>query len=40
MSVKVTRHWQLSEDGESLTVDITIDGPRGVRKSRRVYARK
>lgn len=40
VNFKITRHWQLSEDGKTLTVDMTVEGPRGARKSKRVYARK
>jgi hypothetical protein len=39
-TLKVTRHWQLSDDGKTLTVDMTLDGPRGVRKTKRVFSKK
>jgi hypothetical protein len=39
-TLKVTRHWQLSDDGKTLTVDMTLDGPRGVRKTKRVFTKK
>jgi len=37
---QVTRKWQLSSDGNTLTVDYYFDGPRGSFESKRVFVRK
>jgi hypothetical protein len=40
-TIKVTRHWQLSDDAKTLTIDdMTMDGPAGSRKTKRVFVRK
>ncbi len=37
---QVTRKWQLSPDGKTLTVDIYIDDPRGSFEIKRIYNKK
>jgi hypothetical protein len=39
-TIKVARRWQLSDDGKTLTIEMTFDGPQGVAKSKRVFAKK
>lgn len=36
----ITRKWQLSPDGQTLTVDYYFDGPRGSFESKRVFVKK
>jgi len=36
----ITRKWQLSLDGHTLTVDYYFDGPRGSFESKRVFVKK
>jgi hypothetical protein len=37
---QITRKWQLSPDGSTLTIDYYFDGPRGSFESKRVFVRK
>lgn len=37
---QITRKWQLSTDGSTLTIDYYFDGPRGSFESKRVFVRK
>ncbi len=34
------RHWQLSSDGNELTIELDLDGPQGPMKSKRIFTRK
>lgn len=36
----ITRKWQLSQDGQTLTVDYYFDGPRGAFESKRTFKKK
>lgn len=38
--LKATRHWELSADGKTLTVEMTMGMPNGERKLKRVYIKK
>jgi hypothetical protein len=38
--IKATRRWSLSADAKTLTIEITLNGPMGEYKSRRLFARK
>ena len=37
---KVMRHWRLSDDGRTLTIEMTFDEPGGPGKSKRVFVKK
>ena len=37
---KVTRHWQLSDDGKTLTIEMTFNEPGGPGKSKRIFVKK
>lgn len=39
-TVRATRRWQLSDDGKTLTVEMSFVGPQGSRNTKRVFARK
>jgi hypothetical protein len=39
-TVKVTRRWTLSDDGKTLTIEMTYDGPNGVNKTKRLFVKK
>jgi hypothetical protein len=38
--IKVSRRWQMSEDGNTLTIEMTVDRPDEVVKSKRVFVKK
>lgn len=37
---KVMRHWQLSDDGKTLTIEMSFNEPTGPGKSKRVFVKK
>ncbi len=37
---KVMRHWRLSDDGKTLTIEMSFDEPGGPGKSKRVFVKK
>ena len=37
---KVTRHWQLSDDDKTLTIEMTFNEPSGPGKSKRIFVKK
>lgn len=38
--IKATRAWRLSPDGKTLTIEMTVDGPQGKMKTKRVFDRR
>jgi hypothetical protein len=39
-SFKVMRHWRLSDDGKTLTIEMSFNEPSGPGKSKRVFVKK
>ena len=37
---KVTRHWRLSDDGNTLTIEMSFNEPGGPGKSKRIFVKK
>lgn len=40
MTVEVARRWTISADGKSLTIKMTVKGPRGNQQNKRIFVRK
>lgn len=40
MPVETARRWTLSPDGKSLTIKMTVKGPRGTQQNKRIFIRK
>jgi hypothetical protein len=39
-TVKATRRWRISPDGNTLTIEMSFEGPNGTVKSKRVFTKK
>lgn len=40
MPVETSRRWTLSADGKSLTIKMTVKGPRGIQQNKRIFIRR